>query len=70
MVYYVVCCRAKFVSLKQLCFFNMMICVGICVCVTVSYFIKAILLLHWNSYLFNINNNCSLPSLNLLAGFE
>ena len=38
-------------------------------CVTVSYF-KAILLLHWNSYLSNINNNCSLPSFNLLAGFE
>ena len=40
-----------------------------CVCVTVSYF-KAILLLHWNSSLSNINNNCSLPSFNLLAGFE
>jgi len=40
-----------------------------CVSLTVSYF-KAILLLHWNSSPTNINNNCSLPSLNLLTWFH
>ena len=37
----------------------------VCVCVTVSY-VKAILLLHCNSPLSNINNNCSLSHRRLL----